>query len=361
VRWFAFILVFLSSVGAAEEKVVSFHSDIRIAADGWMTVTETIDVNVEGRFIQRGILRDFPTDYRDRFGRKVSVPFQVLQVTRDGAPEQHVESRKSNGVSVRIGDPGAMLAHRRHTYVITYRTRYQVGFFDAHDELYWNVNGNGWTFAMDQVSASVALPAAVPAAQIAVEAYTGPFGARGRDYRAEARDGGADFRTTRRLAAGEGLTIVFMFPKGVVLPPTLRDKLDRWLDDNLGEVFGAAGLLVMLAFLYWRWAQVGRDPRSGPAFPRYEAPKGLGPAAVRFVDRMAYDKGCFSAALLGLAQRGFLHIAEDRGTYQLKRTGRTVPFTPGDLAVAALVPETGAVDIGGTYDPAVAQAQSKLE
>jgi uncharacterized membrane protein YgcG len=360
VKWFAFILVFLSAVVAAEEKVVSFHSDIRIAADGWMTVTETIDVNVEGRFIQRGILRDFPTDYRDRFGRKVSVPFQVLQVTRDGAPEQHVESRKSNGVSVRIGDPGSMLAHRRHTYVITYRTRYQVGFFDAHDELYWNVNGNGWTFAMDQVSASVALPAAVPAAQIAVEAYTGPFGARGRDYRAEARDGGADFRTTRRLAAGEGLTIVFMFPKGVVLPPTLRDNFDRWLDDNLGEVFGAAGLLVFLAFLYWRWAQVGRDPRAGPAFPRYEAPKGLGPAAVRYIDRMEYDGLCFAAALLGLAQRGFLHIAEDRGTYELKRTGRTVPFTPGDVAVAALVPKTGAASVSAAYDPAVATAQAGL-
>ena len=363
-KWLAFVLAFSSALVFAEEKVNSFHSDIQIAADGGLTVTETIEVNVEGRQIRRGILRDFPTDYQDRFGRKVTVPFEVVSVRRDGRDERYSVERKSNGASVRIGDPGSMLAHRRHVYEITYRTRFQVGFFDAHDELYWNVNGNGWTFAMDAISASVALPAAgsapVPARELKVEAYTGPFGERGRDYKAEARDGGAGFRTTRRLGAGEGLTIVLMFPKGVVLPPTLGDQAGRWLDDNLGEAFGAAGLLVLAAFLYWRWAQVGRDPRSGPAFPRYEAPQGLGPGAVRFLDRMGYDDGCFAAALLGLAQRGFLRIREEGGAYSLERTGKAVDYLPGEAPLAALVPKSGAKDIGRTYDPTVAAARSGL-
>jgi hypothetical protein len=359
-KWFALVLVLFSSALAAEEKVVSFHSDVQIAADGWMTVTETIDVNVEGRQIKRGILRDFPTDYKDRLGRKVTVPFEVVRVLRDGRDERYSVERKANGASVRIGNPGDVLAKRRHVYEIVYRTRFQVGFFDKHDELYWNVNGNGWTFAMDAISASVALPKAVPAADLKVEAYTGPAGATGRDYRAATRAGGADFSSSRRLRAGEGLTIVFMFPKGVVLPPTLGDKFKRWLDDNLGEAFGAAGFLVFLAFLYLRWAQVGRDPRAGPPFPRYEAPEGLGPAAVRYLDRMGYDDRCFSAALLGLAQRGFMRIKEDRGSYELERTGQIVPFTPGDVAVAALVPKSGIGTLSLTYDPAVATAQAAL-
>jgi hypothetical protein len=85
VRRLAFLLALFVSVAAAEEKVLSFHSDIRIAADGWLTVTETIDINVEGNQIKRGILRDFPTDYRDRFGRKVSVPFHVIAVRATAA------------------------------------------------------------------------------------------------------------------------------------------------------------------------------------------------------------------------------------------------------------------------------------
>src|SRR5260221_11658985 len=177
---------------------------------------------------------------------------------------------------------------------------------------------------MDKVSSEVPLPQAAPASQLRPEAYPGRFGERGRDYVAEARDGGAVFRSTRPLRAGEGLTIVLMFPKGVILPPPFREKFDRWLKNNRGEAFGAAGLLVFLAFLYWRWTAVGRDPRSGPVFPRYEAPRGLGPAGARYLDRMQVDDRCFASALLGLGQRGYLTIRKQRGGYQLPRPGQAM-------------------------------------
>ena len=361
-RLLALFLCMTLSIGArAEERIISFHSDIRIAARGELTVVETIAVQVEGRQIKRGILRDFPTDYEDRYGRKVTVPFEVVQVLRDGRGEPHSESRRPNGVSVRIGDASVMLPAGRHVYEITYRTNFQVGFFEQHDELYWNVNGNGWTFAMDEVSADVELPSAVPAGDIKVEAYTGGFGARGRDYTAQARDSGAFFRTTRRLAAGEGLTIVFMFPKGIVAPPTFRDKARRWLHDNRGEAWGLGGLLVLLGFLYWRWFAVGRDPRAGPVFPRYEAPAGFGPGATRYVDQMDYDDRCFAAALLGLGQRGYLRIRQDGGAYEITRTGTGLKWLPGEAPLAALAPATGALYIGAGYDPNVQAARGGQE
>ena len=361
-KWLVFFLSMAVITGTrAEEKILAFESRIGIAANGELTVTETIAAQVEGRQIRRGILRDFPTDYRDRLGRSVTLPFDVVRVLRDGNPEPYSVSRLANGASVRIGNANVMLPVGRHVYQITYRTRYQLGFFDDHDELYWNVNGNGWSFAMDEISADVSLPAAVPAAQLKVEAYTGSFGARGRDYAAEARDGGAAFRTTRRLRAGEGLTIVLMFPKGIVAPPTLRDKFARWLKDNFGEAVGVLGLLVTLAFLYWRWSVVGRDPRAGPAFPRYEAPKGLGPAGARYLDKMACDDRCFASALLGLGQRGYLKIREHGGAYELARTGKSMEWLPGEAAVAVLAPPQGARDVGATYDPAVQQARSALD
>ena len=354
------LLLFLSAV-KAEEKVNSFHSVIEIAADGTLTVVETIDINVEGNQIKRGILRDFPTDYRDRLGRSVTVPFEPVSVKRDGASEPYSSSRQANGVSLRIGNASVMLPLGRHVYEITYRTRWQVGFFEKHDELYWNVNGNGWTFPMDQVSADVFLPKPVPPAELRVEAYTGPFGARDRNYKAETRDGGAGFRTTRRMGVAEGLTIVFMFPKGIVVPPTFRQKFDRWLKDNRGEAIGLAGLLVFLSFLYWRWAAVGRDPRAGPPFPRYEAPRGLGPAGVRYLDKMRCDDRCFASALLGIAQRGFLTIRNEAGSYQLARTGKELAWLPGESSVAVLAPQTGVRAIGGTYDPLVQAARANLD
>ena len=50
----ALLLVFISIGGVrAAETITSFHSDIRVEADGDLIVTETIAVVAEGRDIRR--------------------------------------------------------------------------------------------------------------------------------------------------------------------------------------------------------------------------------------------------------------------------------------------------------------------
>ena len=104
-----------------------------------------------------GIYRDFPTDYRDRYGQRVHVGFEVLSVSRDGGPTPWITQRLSNGVRVRIGDAHALVARGRHEYAITYRATRELGFFADHDELYWNVNGNGWLFDFERKSTPLCL------------------------------------------------------------------------------------------------------------------------------------------------------------------------------------------------------------
>ena len=320
---------------------------------------ERIELVAEGREIRRGILRDFPTQYRDRRGVRTRVPFEVLEVKRNGRPESYALEALSNGVRIRIGSARVLLERGVHVYEITYRTSRQLGFFDKHDELYWNVNGTGWTFAFDRVAAEVELPAPVGAEQIRVEAYTGRQGARGRDYEATAREGGASFHTTRALGPYQGLTIVVGFPKGVVASPGFGQRAAWWASDNRGMLAGLAGLPLLFAFLYWRWSLVGRDPRAGPRYPRYEAPKGIGPAGVRYIDRMGYDDRCLAAGLLGLGARGFLRIRQNGENYGLERTGAEVELFPGDTTLAThFVPDKKSIQVlSRTFDPAVARAR----
>jgi len=334
-RWLAALALLAGAAGAAaEERVLEFHSDIRIAADGGLTVTESIAVQAEGRVIKRGIFRDFPTDYRDATGARVRVPFEVLDVYQDGRPAHWITQAMANGVRVRIGNAGVLLSRGRHEYQIRYRTARQLGYFDDHDELYWNVNGNGWAFPFESLTATVTLPVAVPAARLKLEAYTGFRGARGRAYDAVAEDGRALFRATRRLGRREGMTIVVAFPKGIVAEPGFARRSLWWLRDNRGLAAGVAGALLLFGFFVWRWRAVGRDPRAGPAFPRYEAPSGLGPAGVRYVDRMGYDDRCFVAGLLGLGARGYLRIRQREGdVYEIDRTGKAVQWLPGEQAL----------------------------
>src|SRR2546430_6396323 len=84
--------------------------------------------------------------------------------------------RLANGERIRIGSADVMLSPGRHVYEITYRTSRQLGFFSDHDELYWNVNGNGWTFPFDRLSAEVRLPAPVPAGAPRPPAHPRPPG-----------------------------------------------------------------------------------------------------------------------------------------------------------------------------------------
>src|SRR5690606_32890955 len=78
-----FFLSLLPLPGLAQERILSFDSDIRIHPDASMTVSETIRVRAEGQNIRRGIYRDFPTRYTDRLGNAYRVGFRVLNVTRD--------------------------------------------------------------------------------------------------------------------------------------------------------------------------------------------------------------------------------------------------------------------------------------
>jgi hypothetical protein len=133
------VVLLLAGSSHAVEEILHWNSHIEVAADGSMVVTETIKVRAEGDQIRRGIYRDFPTVYKDRFGKKVVIDFEILSVKRDGQPESYHTEKRSNGVRTYVGRQDVFLERGEYTYDITYRTDRQLGFFEEHDELYWNV------------------------------------------------------------------------------------------------------------------------------------------------------------------------------------------------------------------------------
>jgi uncharacterized membrane protein YgcG len=284
-----------------------------------MTVTETIRVVSEGDQIRHGIYRDFPTRYKDRYNNKVSVGFEVQEVLKDGRPETWWTEGMDNGVRVYVGSKDVLIEPGEHTYALTYSTDRQLGFYDEHDELYWNVTGNGWEFPIEQATATVELPAG--AGIRTTEAFTGFSGEKGKDFTTTVDSHGrAVFRTTYPLLARQGLTIAVTWPKGFVAEPTRVEKAGAFLADNGSTVAGVAGIAALLVYYLFTWFRIGRDPEKGAVIPLYEAPDGLSPAAVRYIMRMGYDDGVFAAALVDMAVKGSIAIDEDPdGTYVLTR------------------------------------------
>lgn len=325
----------LPDPAAAAERILAFHSQITVREDGGMRVVETIRVAAEGQRIRHGIYRDFPTEYRDRMGDRYRVGFHVVSVQRDHRPEAYHLQRRTNGVRVYMGSRDTILRPGTHTYTLSYRTDRELGFFKDHDELYWNVTGNGWAFPIAKASASVSLPAAIPPSAVRMKAYTGVAGARGQAYQASQDAGGTvHFATTRPLGPHQGLTIVVSWPKGYVHEPTATEQIGYVLRDNRGLLAGLGGLALLLLYYLLAWAKVGRDPAAGVIIPRYEPPSGFSPAAMRYIRRMGYDDKTFAAALVDLAVKGCVKITQQKRNFVLERlAGECDRRAPGESAL----------------------------
>jgi len=314
-------LVLLAAVPAAAqtERIRSFDSRITVNSDGSMQVVETIAVESAGVDIVHGIYRDFPTRYNDRAGNHYSVLFDVVSVRRDGNSEPYHTEDLSNGVRVYFGSSSYDLPPGNHTYQFAYRTNRQLGFFRDHDELYWNVTGNAWKFPIDMATATVLLPPNVRSQVTDLSGYTGYQGDKGQAYKARDEDGNPTFRAGN-LAPQQGLTIAVSWPKGLIAEPTAEQKRAWFIADNKSTFVGLAGVIVVFLYYVMIWGMVGKDPAHGTIVPLYEPPDNMSPGAMRFLERMGGDEKGFTAAIMGLAAKGYLTIEQDESkTYKLVR------------------------------------------
>ena len=313
----ALLAVLVCSGALADERIVSYDIDVRVQKDGALDVTEHITVRAEGNQIRRGIYRDFPTRYRDRYGNRVVVDLKVLAVLRNDQTEPWFTEERDNGVRINTGNDNFLPVPAQYTYTLRYRTTRQLGFFADHDELYWNAIGTGWSFAIDHATVDVHLPAPVDPDKLSAEGYTGYQGSKEQDYRAEiVEPGHARWQLTRPLLPSEGFTIVLSFPKGLIPAPGLAQRFAWILKDNRGILIALLGLILLIVYCVREWSRVGRDPNKGVIIARYEPPEGQTPASLRFLMRMGYDMRCFSSEVLALAVAGCLRIVQDKGFFK---------------------------------------------
>ena len=331
-RLAAFFIGILGLLGPvhALDRVSALHTDIRVAAGGALTVTETLEFHTGARDAHRGIVREFAAEYRDRAGSRMRVPLDLEKVTRNGRPEPYTLERAAGALRLRTGEPGRALPRGKHVYQIVYRTSGQVAFLDAHDELHWNV-GAGWSLAFERLSAEVSFENLVLGELMRLEARTGASEARAEDYHAFVREGSAAFRATRPLAAREDMAITVAFPKGVVKAPSPLARAGWYFSAHRGVPVGSAIGALMLALLLACRARFARD--RAPA-PEGLVPPGVGPGGVRFIERKGYDQRCLGAALLGLQARGYLAIREHGERLRIEKRGKEVEWFTGEEALA---------------------------
>ncbi|MCX6138781.1 MAG: DUF2207 domain-containing protein [Ignavibacteriales bacterium] len=357
------LIIFCVLATAQSERILSFDCRIVVNEDASLTITEAIKILSTGVEFQHGIYRDFPTEYKDRYGNDVSVGFDVLSVLRDNTVEPYTLERQQNGKRIRIGDKDVFLNPGQHIYIIAYTTTKQIGFFESSDELYWNATGNGWRFSIDKATATVKLPRDAGTKITAVGGFTGLQGSRDKNYsKMRSPSGTIVFSTTRPLLPGEGLTILLAFPKGYVQQPTWNTLFADFFSSNISVAVACLGILLLFIYYMIVWSEFGIDPEKGTVIPLFDPPDALSPAGMRYIMNMSYDNKAFAATILALAVKGYLTIVEAGQNFILRhKKNSTAVLTPVEkLISSALFLDDEPVYMDGTDYEKVSHAIKNL-
>ncbi|MBC6489722.1 DUF2207 domain-containing protein [Flavihumibacter stibioxidans] len=318
------------------DRILSFHSDIVVHPNGRLEVTELITIyNGDGGNassnddIRRGIVRDFPTKYLDSNGLWTITGFALKKIYRNDQEESYKTQMLGNGTRIMAGREDVFLEPGIYRYRLEYETRNQLIFHGDKDELFWNVNGNGWVFTADSISCKISFPD--KAKLVEYNCYTGSYGATDKNCRVKQLSGNSIlFTGTRRFEAYEGLTVAAAIEKGVLVPPSSTGKFLNLLRANY--IIPVLLLFTggLFAFYLRTWFRKGRDPEKGTIFAQFEPPAGLSPADTGYIIQQQYGTHLFAASLVDAAVHKELEIEVVKGKgwfagteYNFNRPGET--------------------------------------
>jgi len=317
------MLLLPTALAAADGGWVMARNDVvlTIEADGGVLVEETIvaDFQVD----KRGIIRRIPIRYEAGL-HHYALGFDLLGVTDNNGREHPIRvSKKRNSVNIRIGDANKFLRGRK-VYRLRYRVKRALLWEDDRVVLRWNAIGHEWEVPTASASIRIVPPAGTDTATAFHDAWTGTWGARGRDFTSSQSPDGSVIYEVGPLRPREGVTIEVSLPGDAITRPGPAQRAGLWLADN----FVYALWPVVFLFCYGYWRRRGRDLGDpGSIAVQYESPDGMSCGEAGTLLDQKVDARDISATLVDLAVRGFLSIERRPGA--LKIIGEKITFHRG--------------------------------
>lgn len=311
-----FLLFSIYSFAFASENWIidNFQSQINIQTDGKVEVIENIDVNF-GTLRKHGIFRDIPYIYYSDNGSNIYTNVEIESVTSSGNATPVREFKTGNYIRLQIGDANKTISGKV-SYQIRYLATGVLRSFKDHDELYWDVTGNGWPVPIANISATVNLP---QNGTVGTACFEGVINSQEKCIAKILSQNQTTFQSTRLLNSSEGMTIVLGYTKGMVPiltvtpPSTSTDTFDNF---NTSFVHGPkpwvflTSLTAGVGFILFWWTKKGKESVQEAIMVEYFAPDKLRPAEVGTLLDERADTLDVSATIIDLAVRGFLTIEE---------------------------------------------------
>jgi LCP family protein required for cell wall assembly len=261
--FFAFQVKAETIVPEGVTHVDSYAADLNVSSDATIAVTETVSYNY-GNQAKLGWTRYIPLNYRDLGGAKIAISVSNVTVTdQDNNPyvfqQANFQSgdKKANYLALAIDYADQPFSGSK-TYVIRYTVEGAVKFGGVSDEIFWNATGDKWPIYVKYPEVTIALPQKVEISKIIKECFIGQHVATVQciNRLGGRRDMEADY-SYKGVVAGEGITTVLSFPKGIVQKKVVAQQT-FWLklktNRKVQETFLAAIFFFVVAIiLLWRY------------------------------------------------------------------------------------------------------------
>ncbi len=353
------------SATVAEEAITSYQTNVQLAVDGSVRVVEFISVRAEGNKINHGIYRDIPTVMVNSDGSKTYSDLTIHAVRRGDASESYHTEGITNGLRIYLGDADVTLSPGLYHYTIDYTMTRMGRRFSDHDELYWNAIGPYWDFPIESATAEVTLPEGSVISDL--QGYTGAQGSTEQAVTiSREADNRAVFVATRPLRAYEGMTVSASFQAGILDAPSGTQGFINYVSDHRATLLPSLGALIVLAYFFWAWFRVGRDPRKGTIIPLFYPPEGFSPALTHYVYRWGWRKSgwlAFTAGLVDLAVRELVVLGRNKKKKNtITATGKTARnLPPEEDGLLAYIAKKGTVTVDKSTGPELASKMSAFK
>jgi len=298
----------------------SFEVKITIEKQGYIQVDEHLKVDFSEK--KRGIIRNIPFKYTYR-GK--SYKTKIDRVNVEGWDFK--VTAQNNQKTIRIGHPDKYLEGNQD-YKIRYRVKGPFIHAKEYDEFYWNITGNEWTAAIEQVKFDIELPDETPLAYQDLKVFTGQSGSKQDNAFIEQSGRHISGTSIAGFNPGEGLTIALKLPAGYINPENALNLEITPMQKTVKELKTQWPLALIPAFaislLVGFWNKLRGIQMPKVVEPQPYPPQDLNPAEVgAFYDHVVNDRDVISL-LPYWAAEGIIRMEynpQNRETYLIRLKG----------------------------------------
>ena len=316
-------LFVLSSLFA--EIITDYHVKIEVLQSGSLNIEENILYDF-GEKYRHGIYRDIPyTVKTDFLPKNIGLDdFFILRDSKETKWEKVYTSSSDAGdmIRLKIGDPKKTIKGK-HSYLIRYSVKKGVlPKNDRFEAIRWNAIGTGWKVPIKKAVIDLYLPPSLTKGNARISTFTGRYASTSTKAKVYGIDKNHVRIEVHDLKPHEGVTVEAAYKKGLLDQSSKENTTASFTDYILAfwqwPAFGA--FLLFLYRFYKEHSLSSLDKHS--IAPMYEPPKGMDVLQAGLIyDRFADTKD-FSAAVIELAQKGYMDIYKEKDLISFKRTDK---------------------------------------